>query len=87
MTVGAAAASAIVAAAGRGIQGAGLGEAPHFDGGTFVTLSRDPAVQAALGASSAATSVAQMVASGNLASHARLAQTRYFAPGGIPSWK
>jgi hypothetical protein len=87
VTVGATAASAIVAAAGRGLQGAGLGAPPFGDGNAFVTIARDAAVIAALGASPAATSVAQMVASGGLASHARLAHTRYFPIPGIRSWK
>jgi hypothetical protein len=69
MTVGATAASAMVAAAAGGLQGAGLGAPPFGDGGAFVTITRNPAVTAALaGGSSVATSVAEMVASGALAS-------------------
>jgi hypothetical protein len=87
VTVSPAAASAIWAAAGA-IQGAGLGTAPFDAGNSLVTIAQNPAVAAALaGGSSLATSVGQMVASGTLASHASLSQTRYFAPGGIPSWK
>jgi hypothetical protein len=88
VTVSPAAASAIWAAAAGAIQGAGLGTAPFDAGNSLVTIAQSPAAVAALaGGSNVGTSVAQMVASGTLASAARLSQVRYFAPGGIPSWK
>jgi hypothetical protein len=86
VTVSSAAVFALQNAAAAGIQGAGLDEVG--DGGCFTVLASAPAVVSALsGGSSLPTSVAQCVATGTLASHARLAHTRYFAPGGIPSWK
>jgi hypothetical protein len=86
VTVSSAAVFALQNAAAAGIQGAGLDE--PVDGGTFAVVASAPAVISALtGGSSVATSVAQMVASGTLASHARLSQARYFAPGGVPTWE
>ena len=86
MTVGATAVAAIQDAAARGVQGAALNSVA--DGNTFAVIASAPAVVAALsGGSSVATSIAQMVASGNLASHARLAHTRYFPPDLPRSWK
>jgi hypothetical protein len=88
VTVSPAAASASWAAAAGAIQDAGIGTAPFDAGNSLVTIAQNPAAAAALaGGSSLATSVAQMVASGTLASAARFSQVRYFAPGGIPSWK
>ena len=86
MTVSPSAVAAIQAAAAGGIQGAGLGP-PLGTGNSFTVIASDPAVVGALGASSVATSVAQICASGTLASHSRLGAVRYFAPGGIQSWK
>jgi hypothetical protein len=86
MTVGATAASAIVAAVGRGIQGVGLGAPPFGDGNAFVTIGRDPAVTAALGATPVGSAVGELVASAALGSHGRLAHTRFFVPGSIRSW-
>jgi hypothetical protein len=85
VTVSPAAASAIWAAAAGAIQGAGL--ANPGDGGTLYTLAQTPAVIAALGATPAASAVAEMVAAGNIASHARLTPVRYFTPNQIRSWK
>jgi hypothetical protein len=86
MTVSSQAVSALQSACARGYQGAGLNTV--VDGGTFQTIAQDPGVIAALaGGSNVGTSVAQCVASNTLASHARLAFTRYFDPRGIPSWK
>jgi hypothetical protein len=87
MTVSASAVAAIQAAAAGAYQGAGLGGPPFHDGNSFVTIVRDQTVIAAhAGGSVIASSVAQMVASGTLASYGRLAHTRYYAPGGIQSW-
>jgi hypothetical protein len=87
MAVSGPAASAIVAAAGRGLQGAGLGAPPHGAGNAFVTIENDPAVDAALAATPVGSAVAELVASGGLASHARLQHVRYFPIPAIRSWK
>jgi hypothetical protein len=86
MTVSGPAASAIVAAAGRGVQGVGLGP-PLGDANALVTIGRDAAVTAALGATPVGSAVGEMVAAGTLASHGRLAHTRFFLPGSVRSWK
>jgi tRNA A37 threonylcarbamoyltransferase TsaD len=86
VTVSSAAVVALQGAAARGYQGAALNTAG--DGNTFVTIAQDPGVIAALaGGSNVATSVAQMVPTGTLASHARLAHVRYFPPDLPRSWK
>ena len=87
MTVSGPAASAIIGVAGRAIQGAGLGDVPFGNGGAQVTIDDDAAVTAALGATPVGSAVAEMVAAGTLASHARLAQVRFFPIPGIRSWK
>jgi hypothetical protein len=86
VTVSGPAASAIVAACSRGIQGAGLGP-PLGAANSFVTIASDGAVAAALGATPVGSAVAELVAAGGIASHARLAHTRFFPVPGIRSWK
>jgi hypothetical protein len=88
VTVSPAAASAIWAAAARAYQGVALGTAPFDAGNSLLTIAQAPSVAAALaGGSNLATSVAQMVATGDIASVARLAHVRYFDPDTIRNWE